>query len=273
VPAAPRVLVGALAVLGLAAVSCGADDDAPAAPSGAASAAAGAGAGSPVTGDITVFAAASLTDAFTEIGEVFEATHPGATARFSFAASSDLVVQIGEGAPADVFASADEANMATLTAAGGTAGEPRIFAINRLEIVTAPGNPERITGVADLADPDLIVVTCAAAVPCGRYSQELFANAGVTVTPRSYEENVKGVLNKVTLGEADAGIVYATDVLAAGDRADGRADPRRRQRGGAVPDRRPRGWRPAGGWRPRSSTSVLGPDSRRILARHGFTGP
>lgn len=174
-----------------------------------------------VSGEVTVFAAASLTAAFTEIGDAFMIEHADATVRFNFAASSELVTQIGEGAPADVFASADLTNMSKLTDAGGAAAEPAVFATNLLQIVVGPGNPEGITGVADLADEDLIVVTCSPEVPCGRYAAEIFTNAGVTVTPKSLEENVKAVLTKVTLGEADAGIVYRTDVTAAGDDAAG----------------------------------------------------
>ena len=170
---------------------------------------------------ITVFAASSLTDAFTEIGEAFGEANPGVDVTFSFAASSDLVTQISEGAPADVFASADLTHMTKLTDAGGTSGAPEVFATNVAAIMVAPGNPLSIEGVADLAEPDLIVVTCAPEVPCGAYAAEIFSNAGVTVTPDSFEENVKGVVTKVTLGEADAGIVYATDVIAAGDEAAG----------------------------------------------------
>jgi molybdate transport system substrate-binding protein len=171
--------------------------------------------------ELTVFAAASLTGSFTEIGEAFEAANPGVRVRFSFAASSALVRQINEGAPVDVYASADEANMKKLTDAANARGEAETFATNRLEIVTAPGNPEGIEEVADLADPDLVVIVCGTDVPAGKYAAELFTNAGVTVTPKSHEADVKAVVNKVTIGEADAGIVYATDVIAAGDKAAG----------------------------------------------------
>ena len=172
-----------------------------------------------VAGDITVFAAASLTDAFTEVGEAFTAENPDAKATFSFDASSALVQQITEGAPADVFASADTANMDKLTEAGLNGTEPAIFATNVLTIIVAPGNPKGITGVADLANSDLVTVICASEVPCGRYANEIFTKAGVTVTPDSLEQNVRGVVTKVTAGEADAGIVYVTDVTAAGDAA------------------------------------------------------
>src|SRR4029079_9601611 len=117
---------------------------------------------------------------------------------------SELVAQINDGgAPADVFASADLSNTTKLTAAGSNGSDPVVFAMNLLEIIVEPGNPRGITGVADLEDADLIVVTCAPAVPCGQYAQQLFQNAGVTVTPDSLEENVKAVATKVTVGEAD----------------------------------------------------------------------
>ncbi len=174
-----------------------------------------------MVGDITVFAAASLTDTFIEIGNAFTTKYSDAHVRFSFGASSDLANQINQGAPADVFASADQKNMDKLTSANNSAMNPAVFAKNSLSIIVAKGNPEGITKVADLANPDLIVVTCGPEVPIGKYSAEVFKNAGVTVTPKSYEQNVKGIVTKVTLGEADAGIVYVTDVLAATNQADG----------------------------------------------------
>lgn len=201
----PVLVVVAVALLGLVAAGCGSSDSE----------------GMGTAGDITVFAAASLTAAFTDIGEAFMVQHPDADVTFNFAASSELVTQIREGAPADVFASADLDNMAKLTVDGDNGSEPVVFTTNFAEIVVAPGNPEGITGVADLVDSDLVVVQCAPEVPCGAYAARVFENAGVTVTPKSWEENVKAVVTKVTLGEADAGIVYATDVLAAGDDAEG----------------------------------------------------
>lgn len=176
---------------------------------------------SAAAGTITVFAAASLADAFAELGDSFTAANPGTDVTFSFAASSELVAQIVEGAPADVFASADQANMAKLTDADEQASDPVVFATNLMEIVVASGNPEGITGLADLADEDLVVVTCAVEVPCGAYAEQIFVDAGVQVAPKSYEENVKAVVAKVTIGEADAGIVYRTDVAAAGDAVTG----------------------------------------------------
>ncbi len=198
-----RTLMSAVALLGCVS-ACGDDD--------------GAGDSS---GDLTVFAAASLTDAFTEIGDAFMVEHPDANVTFNFAASSELVTQINEGAPADVFASADQTNMTKLTDAGNNGSDPVVFATNLLEIIVAPDNPLGITGVADLENEDLITVVCAPEVPCGTYAQQIFDAAGVTVTPDSLEENVRAVVTKVTAGEADAGIVYKTDVTAAGDQASG----------------------------------------------------
>jgi molybdate transport system substrate-binding protein len=172
-------------------------------------------------GDIVVFAAASLTDAFTAIGDAFESEHPDVDVTFNFAASSDLVTQIEEGAPADVFASADQRNMDKLVEAERAAADPATFASNSLAIIVEAGNPHGIASVDDLADPDLIVVTCDPEVPIGRYTEQVFEAAGIEVTPDSFEENVRGIVTKVVEGEADAGLVYVTDVLAAGESAEG----------------------------------------------------
>ena len=173
------------------------------------------------TRELTVFAASSLTEAFTEIGEAFHAAHPDVDVVFSFAGSGDLVAQLGEGAPADVLATADESNMAKAVEAGTVAGDPVLFATNTFGIIVAPGNPRAVTGLTDLADPSLLVVLCADSVPCGKGAAAVLANAGVTVAPVSYEEKVKGVVTKVTSGEADAGIVFVTDIAAAGSSAVG----------------------------------------------------
>jgi molybdate transport system substrate-binding protein len=174
---------------------------------------------------LTVFAAASLRGTFTEIGRGFEAANPGVTVTFSFAGSADLATQIAEGAPADVFASADERNMAQVTGASLTAADPVDFATNVLEIATPPGNPAGITGLADLARPGVDVVVCAPQVPCGAATDTVEARSGVTLSPVSEESSVTDVLGKVTSGEADAGLVYVTDVAAAGDRVTGVAFP------------------------------------------------
>jgi molybdate transport system substrate-binding protein len=170
---------------------------------------------------LAVFAAASLTASFTAVGAAFESAHPGVRVTFNFAGSPTLVRHIREGAAADVFASADEATMERLVDAGAVAGTPRIVARNALQIAVATGNPHRIRGLADLANPALVVVLCGDSVPCGRYGLEAFARANVTPPAGSRELDVKAVLTKVALGEADAGIVYATDVLAAGPTVEG----------------------------------------------------
>lgn len=173
------------------------------------------------TTTLQVSAAASLTGAFTEIEKAFELANPDVDVVLNLASSSDLVTQIIEGAPVDVFASADTKNMDEVAEADLIDGDPRVFATNSLRIIVAPGNPLDITSLADLARPGLVYVTCDPNVPIGRYAQEVLDSAGVDVTPASFEESVKGIVAKVTAGEADAGIVYTTDVLAAGDRAEG----------------------------------------------------
>lgn len=173
------------------------------------------------TGSITVFAAASLQQTFTTLGKDYERAHPGTTVTFSFAGSSDLVTQIQNGAPADVFASADEPNMHKLTAADLIDGSAPAFATNTLQIAVAPGNPKRIDDLDDLTAPGLQVVTCAAPVPCGAATQKVERAAGVTLRPVSEEQSVTDVLGKVESGQADAGLVYVTDVRGAGGKVDG----------------------------------------------------
>ena len=167
---------------------------------------------------ITVLAAASLTQSFTEIADDFEAEHEGVTVRLSFGGSSDLVEQIRSGAPADVFASADTKTMDTL---GADAVDPENFATNTLEIAVPPGNPARITSFADLARKSLKLVVCAPEVPCGSATKTVADATGTTLAPVSQEQSVTDVLGKVTSGEADAGLVYVTDVQAAGDDVEG----------------------------------------------------
>jgi molybdate transport system substrate-binding protein len=175
----------------------------------------------PLTGSISVYAAASLTAAFQSIGGSFDKLHPGAKTQFNFGGSSTLVTQIKEGAPGDLFASADQPNMQKLVEAGLVSGSPQVFAGNKLEIVVAAGNTKGISGLADLARVGTVVVLCAPAVPCGNYASQALAKAGVKVTPASQEQDVKAVVSKVSLGEADAGIVYVTDVKAGGSKVQG----------------------------------------------------
>jgi molybdate transport system substrate-binding protein len=163
---------------------------------------------------VTVFAASSLTDAFTAIGKDYESAHPGAKVTFSFAASSNLVQQVQQGAPADVLATASTKTMDEVSKE--LADPARSFARNKLVIVTAPGNPLHITTLSDLARKGIVVVLAAEGVPAGDYARQALADARVTVHPKSLEDNVRGVLTKVELGEADAGVVYVTDALVAG---------------------------------------------------------
>lgn len=173
-------------------------------------------------GSITVFAAASLQATFTDLKEQFESAHPDVTVSLTFAGSSDLVTQIVEGAPADVFASADEKNMDKLADEGLIdAADAVDFATNTLEIVTPPDNPAEVETFADLAKPGVKTVICAPQVPCGAAAAAIEKAAGVDITPVSEESSVTDVLGKVTSGEADAGLVYVTDVIAAGDAVEG----------------------------------------------------
>ncbi len=177
-----------------------------------------AGAADEVT--IRVFAAASLTESFTALGEQFERDHPGTKVELNFGPSSGLAEQIASGAPADVFASASASNMDTLARSGEVKNSEE-FASNRMEIAVPPDNPANISQVDDLAKDGVKVAVCQAQVPCGKVAAEVFANAGLTVQPATEEVDVKSVLTKVTLGEVDAGVVYVTDVLAAGDKVKG----------------------------------------------------
>src|SRR3954447_26160034 len=207
-----RFLLALLALAALVAVACGDDDDGA---SKRTSASADA-----LSGKVQVLAASSLTEAFTDMGKAFEADHPDVEVTFSFAASSALAEQVNQGAPADVIVTADESSMEKVTDAGN-ATDARPIARNQLAILVEKGNPKRITSLADLAKPDIVFVLCAPEVPCGKLGAAALATANVTATPASLEENVKAVVSKVTLGEADAGIVYVTDVEAAGDTAEG----------------------------------------------------
>jgi molybdate transport system substrate-binding protein len=178
--------------------------------------------GATLEGSITVFAAASLKATFTELAAEFEAANPGTTVELTFAGSSDLVTQITEGAPADVFASADEKNMTKLTDAGLIESDaPVDFATNVLEIAVPPGNPAGVKDFADLADPAVKTVICAAQVPCGAATATVETATGIDIIPVSEESSVTDVLGKVTSGEADAGLVYVTDVNSAGDAVQG----------------------------------------------------
>jgi len=210
-----RVRVGPLLVAGgLAAaltaslVGCAGSGSASSAPSTGSS---GADANDAETGEtVTVFAAASLKAAFDEMAEAFEAENENIDiAPITYDGSSTLATQIIEGAPVDVFASADERNMRKVVDEG-LAGSPSLFATNTLVVAVPAGNPGQVETLADLAN--VTTVLCAPEVPCGGASEQLLANVGVVVTPASLEQNVTAVLAKVSANEADAGLVYATDV-------------------------------------------------------------
>lgn len=212
------VLVGAAA---LALAGCGGGSSAT---STSTSGSAAASSSASLSGDLTVFAAASLKESFTALGASFEAAHPGTKVTFNFGASSALAQQITQGAPADVFASASPKNMQQVVD-GKAANDSAAFARNVLEIAVPPANPAKIGSLADLAKPGVKVVLCQPQVPCGALAQTVLGKAKVTVEPVSLEADVKSTLAKVQLGEADAALVYVTDVKAAGDKVTGIAIP------------------------------------------------
>ena len=169
---------------------------------------------------LTVFAASSLTGAMPEIMDAFISEYPGSKVQVQFGSSSDLAIQIIEGAPFDVFASADVTNMLKVEEAGRVNVNSTMFASNTFAIIVEKGNPLEIKSIADLAEPDVVVVQCVTTAPCGQGALTVLKNAGISVTPKSFEENVKSVVTKVSSGEADAGIVYVTDVIAAEQQTD-----------------------------------------------------
>ncbi|HEY0397611.1 MAG TPA: molybdate ABC transporter substrate-binding protein [Acidimicrobiia bacterium] len=175
-----------------------------------------------LAGNLTVLAAASLTDSFNDIGKAFEAANPPVHVKFSYDVSPALATQINSGATADVFASADDANMLKVTAAGN-APRPQTFVRNVLEIVVRKGNPTGIQKLIDFNRANVVYVLCAVGAPCGTYGKQVLDRVGVTRAAASYEPNTERVVSKVTSGQADAGIVYVTDVKAAA--ADGVALP------------------------------------------------
>jgi molybdate transport system substrate-binding protein len=199
-------LAAVLTVAALVLAACGGGDDS------------GDGSASGSPNGIKVFAAASLTAAFTKLGEHYSGANGGTKVTFNFAGSQALATQIQQAAPADVFASADIPNMDKVKDLVGT---PQNFASNLLQIVVEKGNPKGVKTLDDLANPDLKVVLAAEEVPAGKYAKQILDKAGVSVSPVSQEDNVKAVVTKVSLGEADAGIVYVTDVTAGGDKVEG----------------------------------------------------
>ncbi len=261
-----RILAGALvAVLGLALAACSSS-------SSSTSAAGSASAAGKVTGTVVVFAATSLTEAFNKIGAQFEAANPGVTVKFNYNGSSSLATSITQGAPADVFASAAPENMNTVTSASLASSTPKDFASNTGEILVEKGNPQHITSVSNLASPGVKVAVCAPQVPCGAVANEIFKNSGVTVKPVSEEQNVGGVVTKVTLGEVDAGIVYVTDAKANEAKATGVPIPAAQNATTDYPIAEIKG-------APNPSGSeafisyVLGANGQKVLASFGFMPP
>ncbi|WP_405557314.1 molybdate ABC transporter substrate-binding protein [Streptomyces sp. NBC_01171] len=174
-----------------------------------------------LSGTVTVFAAASLKESFTTLGKQFEQRHPGTKVAFNFGGSDTLAASITSGAPADVFAAASPKTMSIVTDKKDTTSAPSTFARNQLEIATLPGNPDKVSSLKDLTDPGLKVVLCDKTVPCGAAAQKVLDAGGIKVTPVSYEQDVKAALNKVELKEADASLVYKTDVKSAGGKVQG----------------------------------------------------
>ncbi|GAA1901252.1 molybdate ABC transporter substrate-binding protein [Lapillicoccus jejuensis] len=210
-----RLVLAVPAVAALLLAGCGGGS------SPAAGGTSGAGtSSSALSGTVTVFAAASLKESFTALGTAFEQAHPGVQVTFNFGPSSGLATSITQGNPADVFASASPTNMDAVVKAGD-ASNPTTFAKNVMEIAVPPSNPGKVAAVADLGRSGVKVALCQAQVPCGKVARQVLTNAKVSVTPVSDETDVKAVLTKVQLGEVDAGVVYVTDVKAAGTKVTG----------------------------------------------------
>lgn len=257
----PRVLVTAGALLAAIAIAgcSGGDSDSDSADE-------------PAEVTLTVSAAASLTSTFEQLGEQFEAENEGVTVAFNFAGSSDLVGQVQQGAPADVIATADPTTMQTLVTDGLLTGDPVLFASNTLQIAVPPGNPANVKTLADLTKPKLKLVLCAPEVPCGSAALRVADAAKLTFKPVSEEASVTDVLGKVTSGEADAGLVYVTDVIAAGAAVEGIAFP---ESAGAI------NVYPIAGVGASENADlaqefidlVLGPDGSAILSNAGFAQP
>ena len=249
-------LAAVVATVAVVLAGCGGDEE----PSGGSSAA---------PGELKVFAAASLTAAFTELGQRFTAANGGTRVLLNLAGSQALATQIQQAAPADVFASADTTNMGKVKDLVGT---PQPFASTLLAIVVENGNPKGVRTLDDLASSDLKVVLAAQEVPAGKYAKQLLDQAGVRVQPVSQEDNVKAVVTKVSLGEADAGLVYVTDVTAGGDKVEGVDIPQGQNvlatypiatvRASQAPDQAQA-----------FMDLVLSGEGQRVLEEHGFLPP
>ncbi|HEY8301619.1 MAG TPA: molybdate ABC transporter substrate-binding protein [Jatrophihabitans sp.] len=229
------------------------------------------GSAAALSGSITVFAASSLTEAFTTLGQQFDKAHPGAHVGFDFDSSSTLAASIQQGQPADVFASASPTNMATVVSSGQV-NRPQNFTRNQMEIATPPGNPAGIKTVADLAKPGVKVALCDAAVPCGATAEKVFQNAHVTVRATASEPDVKSTIGVVTTKEVDAGMVYVTDVRAAGKQVTGVPIPSSVNASTTYPIATVK----AGAHHELAQAwvaYVLSPAGRKVLAADGFLSP
>jgi molybdate transport system substrate-binding protein len=237
-------------------------------------AASGGGGPSPaggLSGPVTVFAAASLTESFTTLGKQFEAAHPGVRVTFNFGASPALAESISQGAPADVFASASTKNMDSVVASGD-ASDPAAFAENAMEIAVPPANPGGVNSLSDLAKPGLKVALCQPQVPCGVTAQKVFHKAKISVRPVTLGADVKAVLTAVRLGEVDAGVVYKTDVQGAGDKVNGIQIPAEQNASTAYPIAALT-HAPNGATARAFADYVLSPAGTKVLTEAGFASP
>jgi molybdate transport system substrate-binding protein len=239
---------------------------------GAPASAGPSGSAAPGTATLTVSAAASLTDVFNQLGKTFESQNPGSSVRFNYGGSSDLAQQIVNGAPADVFAAANTSTMATVDKAGLVAGRSEVFVTNVLQIAVAPGDPKGIHTFADLTKPDLKVVVCAPQVPCGSAAVQVEKATGVTLKPVSEESDVRSALSKVSTGDADAALVYVTDVKSSNGKVAGVDFPEAakalNQYPIAVLKNAPRADLAA-----KFVALVRGPDGQQVLKNAGFGTP
>jgi molybdate transport system substrate-binding protein len=260
--------VAAVATLALAAGCGGSGDDAS---SGSGSGSSPSASSNAASGPVTVFAAASLTETFTTLGRQFESAHPGTTVTFNFGASSSLAENINQGAPADVFASASPKNMQQVVDDGGATGS-KTFANNVMQIAVPPDNPGNVTQLSDLAKPGFKVALCQPQVPCGTVAAQVFKNANISVKPVTEGADVKAVLTTVQLGEVDAGVVYKTDVQAAGTKVKGIEIPAGQNASTSYPIA-------ALAKAPNAAGAaafvdyVLSEDGEKVLAQAGFAAP
>jgi molybdate transport system substrate-binding protein len=272
-------LTAAVATCALGLTACGSSSSstpaaasATSAPATSAATTGSSAAAAAVTGTVVVSAAASLKDTFTTLAHQFEAARPGVKVTLNFAGSDALAAQITGGAPVDVFAAASTKTMATVTDAKDGLAAPINFVKNELEIAVPPSNPAKVATLADTAKPGIKLVLCAAAVPCGAAATKAYAAAKLTPKPVSLEQDVKSVLTKVELNEADAGIVYQTDVKAAGSKVTGITFPEATQAIATYPIVGvTTGKNPSGG--AAFIAYVLSPAGASVLSAAGFLKP